>query len=337
MRPVKKGSKRAAPKRQTKRATKAAAKRAPKRATRKAAPKSARKTTAKRKTAARNRKVSMARTWERRIEGWRRFFIRHSYLKSYAVLAAITVGIYGVWASGIVTQTGTYISEHTRAAALSAGFTVQRVTLEGHSETGASEVFAALDLEIGTPIFDVDLKDLQTRVEALDWVHSATIIRALPSRVHVIIDEREPFALWQNDGILRVVSLDGDVITSAAVERFSYLPHVVGIGAGTEANDLFHAMELVPDLAPRVRYSVRVSDRRWDLHFDSGVVVQLPEQNMGAALSALADYETEHRLLARAIAFVDLRLEDRIVIRPRSDSPDQGPVIAIPSGMERET
>lgn len=346
MRSIRKtASKKAAPKRPTKRTTKrgakAAAKRTSKRAPKRAAPKTARKsirkTATKRKTASRRNKVSFARTWERRIEGWRRFFIRHSYMKAYAVLAAGFVALYAIWASGIVGQTGNYISEQTRNATLAAGFTVQRITLEGYEETSASEVIAALDLEYGTPIFDLNLGDLQARVEALDWVHKATVIRALPGRVHVIIEERTPFALWQNQGIFRVVSLDGGVITGAEVGRFSQLPQVVGIGAATEASDLFDAMSTVPELGPRVRSAVRVSNRRWDLHFNSGVIVQLPEQNIVQALEALASYESEHRLLARAISVVDLRLEDRIVVRPRIAAPSQSPVMSPRTRLERET
>ncbi len=285
---------------------------------------------------ARGRKLSAARVWERRIEGWRRFFIRHAYLRSYAALAALTLGAYGLWTSGVVERTGSFVSAKTHQVVMDAGFTVTRITVAGHVETSPGEVMAALDVEHGAAIFDLDLSELQARVEALDWVSHATIVRALPGTIHVTIVERQPFALWQNNGVLYVISEDGSPITSAAVERFSHLRHVVGVGAGSQAASLFAVLETVPGISPRIRYAVRVSDRRWDLYFDSGVVVQLPERDMVAALEALASYEKEYRLLARAIETVDLRLDDRIVIRPRSDTPDQSPAFSLPAA-ERET
>ena len=320
MRQVKARGKRATPKRATKRT---APKRAAKRATKSSA---RRKTTPK----TRGKKLSAARVWERRIEGWRRLLIRHAYLKNYAALAALTIGAYALWATGIVTRTGDFVALKANAAIVDAGFTVQRVTFSGHIETSPSDVLDALALEIGTPIFAVNLDDLKLRVESLDWVEEATIVRALPGTIHVAINEREPYAVWQYEGQLHIISADGTVIGDARAEDYGHLPHVVGAGAEAEAGLLFTAMETVPQIAPRVRYAVRVSDRRWDLHFDSGVVVQLPERNIADALMALAEYEEEYRLLARAIDSVDLRLGDRIVVRPHGDGPVDGTAFAAP-------
>ncbi len=317
MRQIRGQTKRAAPKRTAKRGARTSPKR-----------------TARPKT--RGRKFSFARVWERRVEGWRRFFLRHSYLRSYAVLAALTIGAYGVWASGLASRGGDFISAQTHQAVVEAGFTVARITISGHTETSPSEVMNALDVAHGAPIFDLDLGDLRARVESIDWVARATVVRALPGTLHVTIEERQPYALWQNQGVLQVISEDGAVIASAPVGRFSHLRHVVGMGAQVQAAALFSAIDAVPELSPRVRYAVRVSDRRWDLHFDSGVVVQLPERDMEAALGALVAYENDFRLLARAIDTVDLRIDDRIVVRPRSDHPGQRPAFSLPA-VETET
>jgi cell division protein FtsQ len=260
--------------------------------------------------------------------------MRNTWLRNYAVLAAVTIGIYGVWATGIAGRTGDFIGAQVTAATVQAGFTVQRVTFSGHLETSPGDVIDAMGVEIGAPILTVDLREARARIESLDWVDRATVVRALPGTIHVEIAEREPFAVWQSQGVLHVISADGSVIGSADAEAFSHLPHVVGSGAEREARGLFEAMETVPQIAPRVRYAVRVSDRRWDLHFDSGVVVQLPEDELGAALEALARYESEYRILARAIDEVDLRLGDRIVVRPETDG--DGPQFALTS-TERET
>lgn len=304
----------------------------------KRAPKRASKSTARKRTApkARGRRLSAARVWERRVEGWRRFFIRHSYLRSYGVLALLTLGAYAIWAGGLVERSSNFITETANSAMVNAGFTVSRITISGHIETSPSDVMDALGIRYGMPIFELRLSELKTRVESLDWVESATVVRALPGTIHITIGEREPYAIWQYQGQLYVISAEGTVISSASVDHYGHLPHVVGLGAQRNARDLFLALEAVPTIAPRVRYGVRVSDRRWDLHFDSGVVVQLPENNLVAALHALARLEAEHRLLARAIETVDLRLEDRIVVLPRSAQPSSGPAFVFPTG-ERET
>jgi len=307
----------------------------PKRATRKTAKRTTKSPARKRTTSkARGRGPSLARTWARAADGWRRFVTRHSYLKSYAILAAITVGIYATWASGIVGRTGDFIAHRTNVAMVSAGFTVQRVTFAGHMETSPGEVMDAMAVEIGMPIFAVDLAEARTRIESLDWVERAAVVRALPETLHVSIEEREPYAVWQTQGSLYVIAMDGTVIPNADVSAHSHLPHVVGEGAAREAHLLYAAMDTVPQIGPRVRSAVRVSDRRWDLLFDSGVVVQLPEAGIESALEALAQYENDYRLLARSINEVDMRLDDRIIVRPRNGG--DGPVFSLPSA-ETET
>jgi cell division protein FtsQ len=52
---------------------------------------------------------------------------------------------------------------------------------------------------------------------------------------------------------------------------------------------------------------------------DSGVDVQLPDQDEARALQRLLVLEEEHRLFARDISIIDLRDPDRLYVRLNSD------------------
>jgi cell division protein FtsQ len=71
----------------------------------------------------------------------------------------------------------------------------------------------------------------------------------------------------------------------------------------------------VPTLAKRIDAAVWVSERRWDLRLDNGVVIRLPETEIAAALRQLDDLEKSHPFLDRDIVAVDLRLPDRLVVQ----------------------
>jgi cell division protein FtsQ len=58
-----------------------------------------------------------------------------------------------------------------------------------------------------------------------------------------------------------------------------------------------------------------VADRRWDLRLANGVAVKLPENGEERALAELAALEQAYGLLERDIAAVDMRLEDRLVVK----------------------
>ena len=90
---------------------------------------------------------------------------------------------------------------------------------------------------------------------------------------------------------------------------------MVGPGASRAAASLFQMLATEPQLGQRVVNAVRVRDRRWDLDFDNGVTVRLPEDGVADAWAKLAQLEREQKILGRDIAGVDLRLADRVVVR----------------------
>ena len=57
----------------------------------------------------------------------------------------------------------------------------------------------------------------------------------------------------------------------------------------------------------------------WNLRLTSGTDVMLPEGHEVAALDRLLLLQQQHELLDRPLAAIDMRLGDRLVLRPRVD------------------
>jgi cell division protein FtsQ len=114
-----------------------------------------------------------------------------------------------------------------------------------------------------------------------------------------------------------LIDHDGKLVTDSDVATFSnQLPLVVGDGANTAAGALLDALAAQPALLARVVAAVRVGDRRWNLHLRSGTDVMLPEGAEVQALAKLAELQTSDALLDRPLERVDMRLPDRLVLRP---------------------
>ena len=64
--------------------------------------------------------------------------------------------------------------------------------------------------------------------------------------MRIDIVERTPFALWQHDGRLSVISDDGAVLQGYVTPRFLKLPLVVGKGAETRAKDFLALLAHYP-------------------------------------------------------------------------------------------
>ena len=249
-----------------------------------------------------------------------------SRLASRRVLkcAAIALAGGGVIAAAIwVVQPGTLkgMGEGIRASFVSAtadaGMTVQRIRTEGQQQMSSGEIRAAVNVDLGTPMFEVDLDAARDRVQAVGWVESVTVERHLPSTLHVRVVERTPVALWQRNQRLVMVDRTGAEIATEPVSQFAHLPIIVGDGALQHMPTLLDAMATDPALSGRVQAAIWIGGRRWSLHFDNGLEAKLPESEIGAAWARLVREIGHHRLLDEPIAVVDLRLPDRTIFRAR--------------------
>lgn len=196
------------------------------------------------------------------------------------------------------------------------GLAVEEITVEGRRHAAAPDLLAATGLSRGAPILGVSVAEVRERVEAMPWVESATVQRRLPQHIHIVVREREPFALWQRQGRFALIDRSGRVIVENDVAPFAGLPLVVGAGAAPVAAALLDEIARFPEVRLRVAAAVRVAERRWNLRLASGADVLLPEGAEAAAIERLAALHRDAGLLDRSLVAIDMRLPDRLVLRP---------------------
>ena len=198
------------------------------------------------------------------------------------------------------------------------GLRVQEVAIEGRQKTPEPLLRAALGVHAGDPILGVSLTDARARIETINWVQSATVERRLPGTIVVQLQERRPFAVWQHEGRFVLIDHNGNTVTDSDVASFAtQVPLVVGPGAPAAAASLLDALAAYPLIMSRMVAAVRVGGRRWNLRMNNGADVLLPEGGEAAALAKLKELQATYALLDRPLQVVDLRLPDRLVIRPQ--------------------
>ena len=114
------------------------------------------------------------------------------------------------------------------------------------------------------------------------------------------------------------IDTGGVVLSRHDLEKFSRLVTVVGADAPSHTPALLSMISENPTLARRVRFAVRVSGRRWNLRFDNGIDVSLPQRGAAAAWARLGRLEQKHELLGHDIKAIDLRLPDRLIVRKKT-------------------
>ena len=206
------------------------------------------------------------------------------------------------------------------------GLEVQHVILEGRRNTPTDMIRAALGVVRGDPMLEFSPEQARARIETIAWVQQAHVERRLPGTILIRIEERRPFAIWQNNGHFVIIDREGRVVASDGLDQFGPLPLLVGTGADTTGAALHDMLRQQPEVAERVQAMVRIHERRWNLRLHNGTDVLLPEGHEAVAIQRLGELQREARLLDRPLAAIDLRLPDRLVLRPtRQAEPAEQP------------
>lgn len=245
---------------------------------------------------------------------WRPAGILTSLPRGAGVVASIFYllawGAYGVVLSG---RTVDVVNDTTARL----GFGVTAVRITGQREIDEADVLDTLSIHSGQSLFLYDAVAARERLQSIPWVQSVSVMKLYPNTLRVIVEERVPSALWQRtiDEPVQIVDSAGKVISGRLEARYARLPRVVGEGAETRVAEISSLLDDVPDLQKKVRASMLVSHRRWDLFLDNGVQVMLPEVDPLKAAQKLVDLDAKSGLLGRDITVVDLRLPDRVTVR----------------------
>lgn len=233
-----------------------------------------------------------------------------NYLLGGILAAAVATGV-------IAMQLPQMIGVEIGEAIGGLGFKVRNVEVQGRAQMDRKAVMdIAMDQQSrAMPL--VDLEGTRQRLKRLGWVGDARVSRRWPDTLVVDIVERRPTAIWQYRGQLALIDQNGVVIAPVNVATMPDLPLVIGPGANSQVTALGTLMEKAPSLKPMLAGASWVGGRRWDLRFQSGEVLALPEgeELAGQALIDFARRDSTYRLLGQGFARFDMRVPGRIVVR----------------------
>lgn len=260
----------------------------------------------------------------------------------WLALSALFLGsalVYGAVIGGQTTRAYDALTGGIEHLAIAAGFGVTRITVTGKLHATDAAITAALGAGPGTMMLGFDTDAAKTRLEAVPWIRHAQVMRLLPSTLQVVVEERTPYAVWQNHGQTYVVDTEGVMLAPALREAYRDLPLVVGEGAGKNAAQLFDQLTPFGELTQDLIAAIRVGDRRWTLKLASGLEIMLPDDNIAEALTSLTKLDRDKGVLKRDLAAVDLRLLDRVTVRLRetasANQPGAAPEADIPTASTK--
>jgi len=248
----------------------------------------------------------------------RRKFVQGFAAVLCCVLIVLVYNVRDFLVGGVFT-----VTDLVQAEVAEAGFAIDRVEITGQSITPDRDIVAALALDPAASTLEFDAEAARARIQDLPAIETATVRKVYPDHVIVKVTEKLPVARWRVDGVTFVVDAQGEQIGE---DRGAYgeLPLVVGDGAADDALVMIRAIDQYESLKTGLVALSRIGDRRWDLIYQSGLRVQLPELGVAQALVALDGYQRQVQLLDRDITLIDLRVDGLVAVKPtvREDEED---------------
>jgi cell division protein FtsQ len=251
-----------------------------------------------------------------------------------AKLAAIIVGAARVVGSVAATAYG--YGMHSWRFRINSS---DNVEISGVHNASRAHVMEIAGADIGRNIFFVPLDERQRQLEKIPWVESATVMRVLPNRISVDIQERTPVAFVQIGPRVSLIDANGVIVGMPADRRTKYsFPVIHGISDTEPLSSRAAAMKIYNRMAGELdsggkdgaQYTRQLSEV--DLSDPEDVKV-MADEGGGALLIHLGSsnfldryklylaHVGEWRQQFQNLQSVDLRYDGQIIVNP--DKPEQ--------------
>lgn len=198
-----------------------------------------------------------------------------------------------------------------------AGFAVKRVEIAGIDRMERLTVYAIATDQQSLAMPLVDLAGVRDQLLRYGWIADARVTRRLPDTLVIDIVERKPAAVWQHNRRLALIDAAGVVLEPVQLDALPDLPLVIGPQANRQIDRLAVLLRSAPTIKPMLASATWVGDRRWDLQFQTGETLALPEGDVAAvkALTRFAGLDAKDGLLGRGFLRFDLRNPKQLVVR----------------------
>jgi cell division protein FtsQ len=203
------------------------------------------------------------------------------------------------------------------------------IEVTGMHNVSKAQIMEVMGADIGRNIFFIPLAQQKAQLEQIPWVESASVMRFVPNRLKVEIQERRPVAFARVGPRMSLIDAGGTLMELTPKHRYSF-PVILGMNPGeplsTRAPRMKTYAEMVRDLdSGGARYSQDLSEV--DLSDLEDVKVRVNDA-AGDVLVHLgsSDYLRRYRIYVthaqgwrqqfQRLESVDLRYDNQIIVNP---------------------
>jgi cell division protein FtsQ len=203
------------------------------------------------------------------------------------------------------------------------------IEVTGTQNVTKAQIMEVMGADIGRNIFFIPLAQQKAQLEQIPWVESASVMRFVPNRLKVEIQERTPVAFARVGPRMALIDAGGTLMELSSKHRYSF-PVILGMNPGeplsTRAPRMKTYAEMVRALdASGARYSQDLSEVDLTDLEDVKVRVNDPAGDVLVHMGS-SDYLRRYKIYVthaqgwrqqfQKLESVDLRYDNQIIVNP---------------------
>jgi cell division protein FtsQ len=215
------------------------------------------------------------------------------------------------------------------------------IEVSGMQNVTKAQIMEVMGADIGRNIFFIPLAQQKAQLEQIPWVESASVMRFVPNRIKVEVQERTPVAFARVGPRISLIDAGGTLMELPQKHKYSF-PVILGMNVGeplsTRAPRMKAYNELVQELdSGGARYSqdlsevdlsdlenlkVRVNDPAGD------VLVELGSSDYLKRYKTYVSHVQEWRQQFQKLESVNLRYDNQVIVNPDMEGRPKQPALA---------
>ena len=232
--------------------------------------------------------------------------------KAYIITAVILLSFYSL--PYLLKNSDIILNKSMELAQLD--IKLKNVKILGIENTKPTEVINIVSGLKETSLSNIDLHEISTQINNIDWIKKSELRKIYPSTLVVKVYEHNPIAIWFNNGNKFLVDDESEIIKELNPNNFKNLKVIAGPNALEDIPEIISMIRNYPEFEKKIKSLLRVGDRRWTVRLHNGITIHLPEKNVANAIEEIEQLDSKHALLSRYVDIIDMRLPDRIDIMP---------------------
>lgn len=180
------------------------------------------------------------------------------------------------------------------------------------SEAEAKETILPL---VQRGFFSLNVEKIREQLLHAPWVANLAVRRLWPGQVEVVITEKKPLAIWNDEALL---SDAGDLFVPKQSVRFNHLPKLIGPeGEQVRMLTFFNEMNriFIP-IHAKISYLELTQFKTWKVTLDNGIIMQMGHKDVLTRLSHFVKvYPKIIGSRAADLESVDLRYPNGVAVR----------------------